>query len=133
MKSYCFEQNVDEPYVYKKVVNSIITFLVLYVDDILLIGNDVGYLIDIKKWLHYKKSGFFQHKKTSGEVKYMSGKDLPTQSSVSGQTSGEVSRDRLFQRCVGHASEKPLPTPSFSTQSTTSGKPPPTDFTVQLC
>ena len=25
--------------------------LVLYVDDILLIGNDVGYLTDIKKWL----------------------------------------------------------------------------------
>ena len=50
-KSYGFEQNVDEPCVYKKVVNSIIAFLVLYVDDILLIGNDVGYLTDIKKWL----------------------------------------------------------------------------------
>ena len=35
----------------QKVVNSIIAFLVLYVDDILLIGNDVGYLTDIKKWL----------------------------------------------------------------------------------
>ena len=51
IKSYGFEQNVDEPCVYKKVVNSIIAFLVLYVDDILLIGNDVGYLTDIKKWL----------------------------------------------------------------------------------
>ncbi|KAL0539385.1 hypothetical protein IC582_023597 [Cucumis melo] len=51
VKSYGFEQNVDEPCVYKKVVNSIVAFLVLYVDDILLIGNDVGYLTDIKKWL----------------------------------------------------------------------------------
>ena len=35
----------------KKVVNFIVAFLVLYVDDILLIGNDVSYLNDIKKWL----------------------------------------------------------------------------------
>ncbi|TYK09500.1 gag/pol protein [Cucumis melo var. makuwa] len=51
IKSYGFEQNVDKPCVYKKVVNSIVAFLVLYVDDILLVGNDVGYLTDIKKWL----------------------------------------------------------------------------------
>ena len=36
---------------YKKVFNSIVAFLVLYVDDILPIGNDVGYLTDIKKLL----------------------------------------------------------------------------------
>ncbi|KAA0059741.1 transcription factor GTE10-like isoform X3 [Cucumis melo var. makuwa] len=53
----------------------------------------------------------------------MSGKDLPMQSSASGQTSGEVSQDRLSRRCVGHASGKPLPTSSFPTQSTASGKP----------
>ena len=51
IKSYGFEQNVDEPCVYKKVVNSIVAFLVLYVYDILLIRNDVGYLTSIKKWL----------------------------------------------------------------------------------
>ncbi|KAL0559077.1 hypothetical protein IC582_003666 [Cucumis melo] len=51
IKSYGFEQNVDEPYVYKKFVNSVVAFLVLYVDDILLIGIDIGYLTDIKKWL----------------------------------------------------------------------------------
>ncbi|KAA0065357.1 gag/pol protein [Cucumis melo var. makuwa] len=43
--------NVDEPSVYKRIINSIMAFLVLYVDDILLIGNDVGHLTDIKKWL----------------------------------------------------------------------------------
>ena len=34
-------KNEDEPCVYKKVSGSEIVFLVLYVDDILLIGNDI--------------------------------------------------------------------------------------------
>ncbi|KAL0549438.1 hypothetical protein IC582_013920 [Cucumis melo] len=51
IKSYGFEQNVDKPCVYKRITNSTVAFLVLYVDDILLIGNDVGHLTDIKKWL----------------------------------------------------------------------------------
>ncbi|KAL0554543.1 hypothetical protein IC582_008466 [Cucumis melo] len=51
IKSYGFEQNVDEPCVYKRIINFIVAFLVLYVDDILLIGNDVSHLTDIKKWL----------------------------------------------------------------------------------
>ena len=34
-------KNEDEPCVYKKVSGSAIVFLVLYVDDILLIGNDI--------------------------------------------------------------------------------------------
>ncbi|KAA0052254.1 Nuclear protein X1 isoform 3 [Cucumis melo var. makuwa] len=65
----------------------------------------------------------FPTPKNVGEVKNTSGKDLPTQSSASRQTSGEVSRDRLSRSCVGQASGKPLPTPSFPMQSTTSGKP----------
>ena len=51
IKFYSFEQNVDEPCVYKKVLNFIVAFLVLYIDNILLIGNDVSYLNDINKWL----------------------------------------------------------------------------------
>ncbi|KAL4022437.1 hypothetical protein IC575_016170 [Cucumis melo] len=51
IKSYRFEQNIDEPCVYKRIINFTVVFLVLYVDDILLIGNDVGHLTDIKKWL----------------------------------------------------------------------------------
>ncbi|KAL0549956.1 hypothetical protein IC582_014451 [Cucumis melo] len=51
IKSYGFEQNVDEPCVYKRIINSTVAFLGLYIDDILLIGNDVGHLTDIKKWL----------------------------------------------------------------------------------
>ena len=41
---------MDEPCVNKKVSGSIVTFLVLYVDDILLIGNDVGAMQSIKIW-----------------------------------------------------------------------------------
>ena len=41
IRSYDFVKNEDEPCVYRKVSGSAITFLVLYVDDILIIGNDV--------------------------------------------------------------------------------------------
>ncbi|KAA0065400.1 gag/pol protein [Cucumis melo var. makuwa] len=51
IKSYGFDQNVDEPCVYKKINIGKVAFLVLYVDDILFIGNDVGYLTDVKAWL----------------------------------------------------------------------------------
>ena len=48
---YGFEQNVDEPCVYKYIKEKKVVFLVLYVDDILLIGNDVKTLSNVQKWL----------------------------------------------------------------------------------
>ena len=51
IKSFAFEQNIDEPCVYKRHQNKVIMFLVLYVDDILLIGNDVGLMSSVKVWL----------------------------------------------------------------------------------
>ena len=36
---------------YKKTQGSMVVFLVLYFDDILLIGNDVGLLLLVKIWL----------------------------------------------------------------------------------
>ena len=51
IKSYGFNQIVDEPCVYKRIINNSVAFLVLYVDDILLIENDIGVLTDIKQWL----------------------------------------------------------------------------------
>ena len=48
IKEFGFSQNVDEPCVYKKVSGSAVVFLVLYVDDILLIGNDVSILQSAK-------------------------------------------------------------------------------------
>ena len=47
---YGFEKNVDEPCVYKYIKENKVVFLVLYVDDILLIGSDV-LLSNVKKWL----------------------------------------------------------------------------------
>ena len=44
IKSYGFDQCIDESCVYKKRSENVVVFLVLYVDDILLIGNDVGVL-----------------------------------------------------------------------------------------
>ena len=59
---------MDKPCVYKKVSGSTITFLVLYVDDILLIGNDVGAMSSIKLWL----SSHFAMKDL-GEASYILG------------------------------------------------------------
>ncbi|GKF00511.1 retrotransposon protein, putative, ty1-copia subclass [Tanacetum coccineum] len=48
---YGFTQNPDEPCVYKRDSGSIIIFLILYVDDILLMGNNITMLQDVKSWL----------------------------------------------------------------------------------
>ena len=49
IKTYGFKQNVDEPCVYKYIKEKKVVFLVLYVDDILLIGKDVETLSNVKK------------------------------------------------------------------------------------
>ena len=51
VKGFRFVKNEDEPCVYKKISGSTIVFLVLYVDDILLIGNDIPTLQNVKSWL----------------------------------------------------------------------------------
>ena len=51
IKSFGFEQNLDEPCVYKRHQDKVVLFLVLYVDDILLIGNDVWVMSSVKVWL----------------------------------------------------------------------------------
>ena len=48
---YSFVKNREEPYIYKWANGSVIIFLILYVDDILLIENDVSALQGIKVWL----------------------------------------------------------------------------------
>ena len=68
IKTYGFEQNVDEPCVYKYIKEKKVVFLVLYVDDSLLIGNDVGTLSNVKKWLAEQ----FQMKDL-GEASYILG------------------------------------------------------------
>ncbi|KAK9025003.1 hypothetical protein V6N11_064904 [Hibiscus sabdariffa] len=51
IQEFGFIRNEDEPCVYKKFGGSIVSFLVLYVDDILIIGNDLPTLQSIKTWL----------------------------------------------------------------------------------
>ncbi|GJZ68965.1 retrotransposon protein, putative, ty1-copia subclass [Tanacetum coccineum] len=51
IKKIGFTQNPDEPCVYLKASESNVIFLVLYVDDILLIGNSVTMLQEVKSWL----------------------------------------------------------------------------------
>ncbi|KAJ9564851.1 hypothetical protein OSB04_000817 [Centaurea solstitialis] len=68
IKEFGFAKSEFEPCVYTKFSGSIVTFLVLYVDDILLIGNHVPTLQSVKSWL----SKCFQMKDL-GEAAYILG------------------------------------------------------------
>ncbi|GJT18106.1 retrotransposon protein, putative, ty1-copia subclass [Tanacetum coccineum] len=46
-----FSRSKDDSCIYVKVSGSVVVFLVLYVDDILLIGNDIPTLQSVKDWL----------------------------------------------------------------------------------
>ncbi|KAJ9542264.1 hypothetical protein OSB04_028770 [Centaurea solstitialis] len=51
VKDFGFSRSEDESCVYVKASGSNVVFLVLYVDDILLIGNNVSMLQDVNIWL----------------------------------------------------------------------------------
>jgi hypothetical protein len=51
VKGFGFIMNVEEPCVYKKVSGSAAVFLILYVDDVLLIGNDIPMMEAVKSSL----------------------------------------------------------------------------------
>ncbi|KAL0434205.1 UNVERIFIED_CONTAM: Retrovirus-related Pol polyprotein from transposon TNT 1-94 [Sesamum latifolium] len=68
IRGYDFIKNDCDPCIYKKISGSPIAYLVLYVDDILLIGNDVKMLRDIKAWLSTQFS-----MKDMGEASYILG------------------------------------------------------------
>lgn len=46
-----FIQNPKDYYVYIKIVEKNIVFLVIFVDDILLAGNDISLIMEVKQWL----------------------------------------------------------------------------------
>ena len=52
IKAYGFIQTYGEGCIYKKVSGSSVAFLILYVDDILLIGSDIEFLDSIKGYLN---------------------------------------------------------------------------------
>ena len=51
ISSFIFEENVMDQCIYQKVNGSKFCFLVLYVDDILLVANDKGMLYKVKQLL----------------------------------------------------------------------------------
>ncbi|GJR79860.1 retrotransposon protein, putative, ty1-copia subclass [Tanacetum coccineum] len=51
IKRFGFDQNLDEPCVYQKASGSNVTFLILYVDDIIIIGNHISSLQNVKDYL----------------------------------------------------------------------------------
>ncbi|GJW14011.1 retrotransposon protein, putative, ty1-copia subclass [Tanacetum coccineum] len=63
-----FTQNHDEPCVYKKASGSNVTFLILYVNDILIMGNHILMLQDVKSYL-----GRCFARKDLGEAAYILG------------------------------------------------------------
>ena len=66
IKLFDFIKNEEEPCAYKRISEIVITFLILYMDDILLIENDIPILTMVKRWLSKK---FFM--KDLGEVFYI--------------------------------------------------------------
>ncbi|KAM1815640.1 hypothetical protein ACFX15_000169 [Malus domestica] len=68
IKTFGFAQNEDDNCVYQKVIGEAVVFLVLYVDDILLFGNDTAVLSSVKVWL----SKTF-HMKDLGDASYVLG------------------------------------------------------------
>ena len=68
IKEFGFVQTYGETCIYKKVSGSNVAFLILYVDDILLIGNDIYLLNSVKSYLNSKFS-----MKDLGEASYILG------------------------------------------------------------
>ena len=68
IKAYGFIQTFEEACIYKKVSGSSVAFLILYVDDILLIGNELEFLESIKGYLNKSFS-----MKDLGEAAYVLG------------------------------------------------------------
>jgi hypothetical protein len=71
IKGFGFFQNIEESCIYKKMSGSSVSFLVLYVDDILLIGNDVQMLNSVKEYLNSNLS-----MKDMGEPAYILGSKI---------------------------------------------------------
>jgi hypothetical protein len=68
IKCFGFVQNTEESCIYKKMSGSSVSFPVLYLDDILLIGNDVKMLNSVKEYLNNNFS-----MKDMGEATYILG------------------------------------------------------------
>ncbi|GKD36502.1 retrotransposon protein, putative, ty1-copia subclass [Tanacetum coccineum] len=68
IKKYGFSQNLDEPCVYQRASGSIVVFIILHVDDILLMRNNITMLQDVNSWF-----GIFFAMKYLGEATFILG------------------------------------------------------------
>ncbi|GJV90121.1 zinc finger, CCHC-type containing protein [Tanacetum coccineum] len=71
IKKIGFTQNPDEPCVYLKASGSSVAFLVLYVDDILLVGNNVTMLQEAKSWLFVFRKILSDRDDTKSQTRYV--------------------------------------------------------------
>jgi hypothetical protein len=83
VKGFVFIKNIEESCVYKKISGNVVVFLVLYVDDILLIRNDIPMMEAVKFSL--RKSFSMKH---LGEAAYILGI--------------KIYRDRSKRHCWGY-------------------------------
>lgn len=102
IRGYGYIKNPEEPCVYKKISGSQTVFLVLYVDDILLIGNDKPTLEATKAWLGDNFSI-----KDLGEAAYILGiKISRDRSRRTLQLSQEVYIDNMLEKFSMQGSKK---------------------------
>ncbi|GKD58791.1 retrotransposon protein, putative, ty1-copia subclass, partial [Tanacetum coccineum] len=93
IKKFGFAQNLDESCVYQKASGSNVTFLILYVDDIIIMGNHIPSLQSVKDYL-----GKCFAMKDLGEAAFILGINIPMQErldlnkSQGAQTPREVKR-----------------------------------------
>lgn len=64
IKEFGFSQNMDEPCVYKKISRTLVMFIVLYIDYILLIGNDIEAILSMKNMV----GELFLNKRPRGSI-----------------------------------------------------------------
>ena len=68
VKDFGFVQNEDDPCIYRRDDKGIIVFLVLYMDDILIMGSNIQMLKSVKEWMSSKFS-----MKDLGDASYILG------------------------------------------------------------
>ncbi|KAK1619377.1 hypothetical protein QYE76_024894 [Lolium multiflorum] len=93
IKDFGFIQCHGEACIYKKVSGSSVAFLILYVDDILLIGNDIELLSSVKGYLNNSFS-----MKDLGEASYILGIKIYRDRSRRSSTGARILLEKLANR-----------------------------------
>nr|GFB12176.1 hypothetical protein [Tanacetum cinerariifolium] len=87
IKRFGFDQNLDEPCLYEKASGSNVTFIILYVDDIIIMGNHIPSLQSVKDHLGKRFA-----MKDLGEVTFILGIKIYRDRAQGASTPKEVKR-----------------------------------------